>query len=138
MPYAYPVPYRAADVPPPPVPVPGGPTLPSDKTGEVVSGTAGTTAVGAAVGAVIGLAVAGARGAAWGAGIGSTLAQGFMQFLVRVADGAGQNGPQVAFLTGAAGLGAAALAGGIWGAAAFAWTAVLAPAAIVGFFALKR
>jgi hypothetical protein len=42
-------------------------------------------------------------------------------------------------LTGAAGLGVAAVAGAIGGAAAFAWGAVLAPAALAaGLYALSR
>ncbi|MDB5098270.1 MAG: hypothetical protein JWM80_2691 [Cyanobacteria bacterium RYN_339] len=148
VPYAYQAPpmrppYQAQDIPPPvplppAYPPPGQVFPPQDKTGEVVSGTAIHSTIAAGVGALIGLAVGGPIGAAWGAAIGTGLAQGFMQFLVRMADGSGANGPQVALLTGAAGLGVAALAGGIWGAAAFAWGAVLAPAAIAGVLTMKK
>jgi hypothetical protein len=130
-PVAPPVPPPIGYVPPYPI------APPANREREIVAGTALYAAGAGGVGALIGLCIAGPVGAAWGAGIGSLVGQGFMQMLVRVADGSPGDAQRTALLTGGAALGLAAIAGGIGGVAAFAWAAVLVPAALGGFLLLS-
>jgi hypothetical protein len=132
------VPPLAAPAPPPIGYVPPYPIAPpANREREVVGGTALYAAGAGGVGALIGLCMAGPVGAAWGAGIGSLVAQGFMQMLVRTADGSPSDAPRTALFTGGAALGLAAIAGGLGGVAAFAWAAVLIPAALGGLLLLS-
>lgn len=98
---------------------------------ESLVGSAWHTAAGAAVGGVVGAAIGRGRGAVWGASIGAAAAQGFMQFLTRVADGGVPKAAAIPGALAAAGGAAGALAAGAAGAAV---GIVAGPLAVLGYF----